>query len=431
MTRRKKILIGVAAGIPALLLVLVVTSILIVRSAWFANYVREKIVSVTEESTGGVVEIGSFQFDWMHLTARIRNFVLHGNEPKGSDPLARIALLEVQLKLLAGLKQAVDLQYVGVTQPQINLLVLPDGTTNIPQPKVQKQASDKSGLETVVNLSVGQFKIENGLLQFSQRKTDFSARGENFRALLNYNSLTPSYQGNLSIEPLFLTLGKNPRLGVHVNVPITIEKDAVRIADAKLNTDGSQVVLNGTVQNMTAPKISALVNATVSLPEMQRTFDLPINTKFKGAPNVLSAELAATFDGKDNTVQVKTAHLGLGQTTFQASGTLDRSKDGAVQFNANLALGELGRLLKVSSVQAAGVLQANGKAKLDAHNNYAVDGTLNSRALSLHSGSTRLSDVSLYSPFHADPYLISLDGLKMGALAERWRRKSLLRIWNA
>ncbi len=64
---------------------------------------------------------------------------------------------------------------------------------------------------------------------------------------------------------------------------------------------------------------------------------------------------------KNNTIQIQTAHIGLGQTTFQASGTMDRSKNAAVQFNANLALGELSRLLKVSSVQANGALQANGK----------------------------------------------------------------------
>ena len=57
--RRKKILIGLGVGIPAVLLVLVVASILVIRSAWFANYVREKIIATTEESTGGVVQIGS------------------------------------------------------------------------------------------------------------------------------------------------------------------------------------------------------------------------------------------------------------------------------------------------------------------------------------------------------------------------------------
>ncbi len=430
--RRKKILIGVGIGIPALFLVLVVTSILIIRSAWFANYVREKIIATTEESTGGVVEIGSFQFDWMHLTARIRNFVLHGTEPKGSDPLARIALLELRLKLFSGLYHMVDLQYLGITQPQVNLMVFPDGTTNIPKPKVPSKPSDKSGLETVVDLAVGQFQIQNGLLVYSQTKTPFSARGENLRALLNYNTLNPRYSGNLSIDPLFLTSGTSPRLGVHVNLPVTIEKDAVRIANARLNTDQSQIILNGSIQNMNAPQISAQVNATVSLPEMQRSFDLPIDPNAKGAPKVLTAELSANMDQKNNAIQIQTAHIALGQTTLQASGALGPSANSGVQFNANLALGELAGLLKVSSVQASGALDANGKVTLDAHKNYAADGTINSRGISIRSGTTRLSDVSFYSPFHADPYLISLDGLKLnafgGALAAKIFVENLQRL---
>ncbi len=60
-------------------------------------------------------------------------------------------------------------------------------------------------------------------------------------------------------------------------------------------------------------------------------------------------------------------------------------------------------------------MQANGNGKLDAQNNYSVDGTLNSHDLSIRSGTTRVSNVSLYSPFHVDPYLISLDGLKLNA----------------
>src|SRR5581483_8940593 len=228
MSRRKKILIWIGAGIPGLLLVLIIASLIVVITPWFSNFVREKIVSVTEESTGGVVEIGSFQFDWMHLTARIRNFVLHGTEPKTADPLARIRLLEVRLKLFSGLKHMVDLQYVGIDQPQVDLIVFPDGKTNIPEPKVKKQPSQTSGLQTVVDLAIGKFQITNGLLEYSQQKTPFSARGENLRALLTYSALNPSYHGNLSIAPLFLEAGKNPPLNVDVNLPVTLEKDAVR-----------------------------------------------------------------------------------------------------------------------------------------------------------------------------------------------------------
>ncbi|MGI9071674.1 MAG: translocation/assembly module TamB domain-containing protein [Bryobacteraceae bacterium] len=415
MTKRKRVILTIAASLAGLILVLIVASILVLRSAWFANFVREKIIAVTEESTGGKVQIGSFQFDWTQLTARIRNFVLHGTEPAGSDPLVRIQLLELQLKLFAGLKKAVDLQYLGIQQPQVNLIVFPDGKTNVPEPKVKKQLSQTSGLETVVDLAVGQFQIQNGSLEFSQQKTAFSARGENLRALLNYNFATPGYQGNLRIDPLLLSSGNKPPLHVLVNLPVTMEKDAIRLAGAKLTTNQSQIGLTGSIEHMNAPNVSARLNANVSLPELQASLDLPIDANAKGAPKILSADFAVGMDQNKN-VQIQTARVGLGQTTFEGSGSMSPgSSSSSVQFNANLALAELGRLLKVSSPQASGELQAHGSARLDAQNNYLVDGAFNTRDLSIQSGKTRVSNVSLYSPFHADPYLVSLDGVKLNA----------------
>ena len=236
MSKRKKLLITVALSLAGVAAIVVVASLIIIQTQWFANFVRDRVISTVEESTGGRVEIGSFQFDWSHLTVRIRNFVLHGTEPPTADPLARIALLELRLKLLSGLKKAVDLNYLGIQEPRVNLIVNPDGTTNIPQPKVKSKPSDTSPLETVVNLAVGQFSIERGLLAYSQQSAPFSARGQNLRVLLNYNQLNPSYAGSVTINPLVLASGANPPLNVNVSLPLAIEKDAVTLTDARLTT---------------------------------------------------------------------------------------------------------------------------------------------------------------------------------------------------
>lgn len=414
MSKRKKIFVWIAASIGGLIVVLIVASILVLRSAWFANFVREKMVATIEESTGGSVQIGSFQFDWTHLTVRIRDFVLHGTEPPSDAPLVRVPLLEVHLKLLSGIYHAVDLEYVGIQHPQVNLIIFPDGKTNIPEPKVKQESSNSNGLETVVDLKIGKFDIENGYVQVAQQKTGFSGRGENLRLLMNYNAARPSYQGNLWIDPLLLAESNRPPLNVHVNLPITIEKDGVALANAKLTTEQSQIVLNASVRNMNAPVVNAGLNANLSLPEMQRSFELPIDSNAKGAPKLLAAQFAMHMD--KNSIEIQTAHLALGDTTFQAVGTLrNRSHTGAVQFNANLALAQIGDLMKMTA-QPSGAIQLNGNAKLDAQNNYIVNGTMNGRGLGVRSGTTRISDVALYSPFHADPYLISLDGLKLNAL---------------
>ena len=261
---------------------LFIASILIVRSGWFSSFVKQKVVAVIEESTGGTVEIGSFVFDWTHLTVRIRNFVLHGREARAAHPLVRVPLLELRLKLLAGLRKAVDLRYLGIHQPQVNLIVFPDGTTNVPQPKLHKPPSGKSGLATVVDLAVGQFEIENGLLEYAQQKGSFGARGENLRMQLNYNPSNPGYRGNLSIDPVLVTSANRPPLRVRVDVPVVIERDAVTVAGGRFSTAQSQILFDASLHDLKEPVISAHAHAAVSLAEMQRTFGLGIDAGARG-----------------------------------------------------------------------------------------------------------------------------------------------------
>ena len=68
----------------ALIVVLAIAVLLVVQSSWFENYVKQTIITSTEESTGGKVEIGTFHFYWAHLTAVATDFVIHGTEPAGT-----------------------------------------------------------------------------------------------------------------------------------------------------------------------------------------------------------------------------------------------------------------------------------------------------------------------------------------------------------
>lgn len=418
MNRRAKLILSVLAAFAGLAVIIVVSALFVLQSDWFSNYVREKIITTAEESTGGTVDLGSFQFDWRHLTVRIRNFVLHGNEPKNAHPLLTVNLLELHLHLFSGIAHTIDLAYIGVEKPEVNLIVLPDGKTNVPEPKVKKQSSSSNPLQTVVDLKIGQFLLQNGLLEYAQQKTAFSGRGENLRVLLNYNTLHPSYSGNVSVDPLLVQSGTRPPLQAHINVPVTIEGDAIRIAGATLATGASNIGLSASLEHLNAPDIQAHVNANVSLPEMARSFDLPVDVATRDVPKQLTAELAVRINDKNSVIHIETANVALGKTTFSASGTARDVSDSSAsaRFNANLALDELSRLFKVASPRVDGAIVLNGTAALDARNNYRVNGMLDSHAISIQSGTTRLNDVNLRSPFHADPYLISMDGLQLNAL---------------
>ncbi len=427
MTRRKKILFITGSSIVGLLLLLVIAALIVVQTAWFANFARQKIIASIEQAMGGVVEIGAFQVDFGHLTIRIRDFVLHGREPASADPLARIGLLQVRLKLFSGFRKVIDLQYLGVEEPRVNLIFLPDGTTNIPQPKVPSKPSEKSGLQTVVDLAVNKFELKNGLVKVLDQAVALNARGENLRVLLNYDSLHPSYNGNVSVDPLIVASRARPPLNIHLNLPVTLEPDAVRISNAILNTAQSEFALSGSIEDMKTPAIVARLKGHIFLPEMQRSFDLPMDATMNGAPKELTVDLAGRFDQRSKAIAIERAHVALGTTTLDASGALQPGSTSAVQFRAGFALEELSRLFKLRSIQMTGGLEANGRVNMDPHNNFQMNGALSSRDLAVRSGTTRVTDITLSSPFHADPFLISVDGLRLTALGGSIRAKLFLK----
>ena len=167
MTRTHRILRNAAIGLLAFIVLLTVTTLIVVQTDWFRNYVREQIITATEDGTGGKVEIGSFKLDVSHLRAVITDFVIHGTEPAGAAPFVRAARAEVDIRLFTSIHHILDITYLGIDRPQANIMVFPDGRTNVPTPK-QKIDSNKSTLETVVDLAVGRFELTNGLVTFSR-----------------------------------------------------------------------------------------------------------------------------------------------------------------------------------------------------------------------------------------------------------------------
>ena len=365
MTRARKIALIIAASLAGLAVVLFVAAIVIVQTAWFRNTVRAKIVNAVEEATGGRAEVGSFSFDWTHLRAVVHDFVLHGSEPPGAAPLFRARLLEVDLKLTSPFRNFVDIAYLGIDAPQANVIVSPDGHTNVPAPKIQ-HPSQTTGLETIVDLAVGQFKLTNGSVTFANRQTPLSANGQNLRAQLSYSLLKSAYQGTISISPLLLQYGKQPPLDVNITLPVTLEKDRIQFTDAKLATPESEIVVSGAISHLAAPATSAHVRARISPGDVKRAVGLAFP---------LDIDVAATMD--DNSIQVSSSRLTVGQSNIEASGTLKNGSNPAgLQFSASLAMGQLGRLLRVATRPAEGTLKIDGNLKLFGATRFQVNANL-------------------------------------------------------
>jgi translocation and assembly module TamB len=413
MSRRSRILVTIVSVIGGLVIAIIIAALIVIQTSWFKNYVREKIIALTEESTGGKVELGSFSFNWRSERVEIRNFIIHGTEPAGSPPLLKIDSIALQLKLLSSFKKMVDLEYLGVTRPSVNVMVFENGKTNIPQPKVVKKSSGKSGLQTVVDLAVHKFELTGGTVRFSQQSIPLNVRGENLLAELNYNASTPSYEGRLTMDPIYAVSGQRAPLVAHLELPVRIEGDAVRLSNGKLTTANSSIAVSGSLEHLAAPVVAAQLHAHIALPEIQAMSGASIYPNAQGAPNSVDADAAINMD--DQRIEIKSARLSLGNSRFSASGLLrDRARPASAQFTGNLDLDQIGKLLNVSAAPQ-GTVEIAGNASLPQEPGYLVTGTINGRDMTARNGTARLGPVNLRSDFKIDPKAADLTNLLVRA----------------
>jgi translocation and assembly module TamB len=363
VSRGRRIVRNLLIGASALIVIAAVAALLVVRTEWFRNYFRQQIVSAAEESTGGRVAIGSFDLDVSPLEARIGDFVIHGNEPLGSPPFLRVRRIVADLRLLPHFNRLIDISYLGIDGPESNVMVLADGRTNIPTPK-HKTESQESTLRTVVDLAVGRFDLNHGAIVFDSRRQALNLRGNNLRAQLSYNLLSGVYAGQISMEPLYVVSGRNTPVSFKITLPVTIGSDRIEVHRANISTPASSVFIDGSFNNVRAPRIAVRIDGTFAIADLKNAGDLPlaVNQTSRGAPSRIA--LAANITASPGSIEVAGFRMQLGDSSIEASGSLqDPRGRGSLAFRSKIDMGEIGRLAKLSTTPA-GALVLNGIARL-------------------------------------------------------------------
>jgi translocation and assembly module TamB len=412
MSRRVRIIRNIGLGLLALVVLLGITTVIVVQTDWFREYVRQKIITGTQDGTGGRVEIGSFAFDPWKLEGVVTKFVIHGNEPQDAQPWVNVARVRVNLRLFTSLRRVLDISYLGVEQPHANVMVFADGTTNIPKPKTHPE-TNATVLDTVIDLAVDRFLISDGVLTFNSASQPIDIKGNNLHALLQFDLLKQTYTGNITLQPIYVVSGRNTPVVFTVNLPVVLERKRVTFENARVSTPASDIVINGALEDLKNPKTAFRVNGHLALTDIQNLAGVHLDLKARNLPRAVNLDGNVNFT--DDRITVGNLNLIAGASRIEASGTLkDPQGHGSLQFKAALALDEIGRMAKLAA-RPGGTLEANGMAKLDVANNYRVDGEVQGRAISFLSGDQRIHNINLYSALSLDPHRVDLRGLHLSA----------------
>ena len=174
--------------------------------------VRRRIIAVLEESTGGRVEIAAFHWHLLNLEADLDGLVLHGREAAGEAPCARVDHANVKLSILGFFSPRILLRELDIEHPAFHLIVYPDGSTNLPQPRKPRKPG-KPVIDTLFDLQAGRVSVRQGELDFENRASEFDF--QNRFTLLDFDA------HNLALLMHYIPAsGKNPE-SYHIETAAT------------------------------------------------------------------------------------------------------------------------------------------------------------------------------------------------------------------
>ncbi len=281
MKKVRRIVWRVTVAVAILLLASFIAGVLVLRSGWFHERVRQRIIAEIEKATGGRVELGSFRFDTKHLTATVGPLVLHGEEPPGEPPLLSAQSVKVGLRILSMVERKVDLSSLRLQQPRVRIVFYADGSNNLLPPHRGNWA------EELINVAVRNYEVVDGVLEYDDRQIPLNIRGEDLRLQMKYDSAGPLYRGDLASRNVRVSPAGYGPIQVDTAAAFTLDKSAIHFTRLHLATQESHADLTGVLYNPRAPHGTFEIKAAGAVREAASLFQLQI-----------AHAGTATFDGK-------------------------------------------------------------------------------------------------------------------------------------
>ncbi len=277
MSRRRRLLLAAGCVMAGLLIASVAAGVVLVRSDWFREKVRLRLVEEVERASGGRVELGAFHFDWRSLTARAERFTLHGTEVVGEAPFVVLEKVEIGLRIISALKRDVDVASIRVERPAVNIVVDEDGNNNIPKPKLRRTGGG-TVLEDLLKLEAGLLDVKDGTFRYGDTSFPVNIHAEGVKVGLAYDRSGPRYEGDLLAKSLDVSVPGVNRFTAAIDAAVTLEKNAIRSRRVNVKVRDSSAEVSGSLEDLRTPRLEVRGKASMTARDIVALFGLPIGS---------------------------------------------------------------------------------------------------------------------------------------------------------
>lgn len=255
----------------SVLVLLIVTAVLILRSSWFHRYALALIVSHAEEATGGRVEIGDFTFRLAGLRVNFYRVALYGTEPATAPPLFWADHIGLGLRVVSLLRRDIKLNDLEIGHPVVHLTVDAQGHSNLPQ-----TPGSASGKPTnVFNMAVKYAGISNGDIYYNDVQTPLRATVQNLRLVVRFVPAQTAYEGSLMYQSGVIHFGTLNPLSHDLDARFTAAPTGVTLSSLRIRSGSSWISAQAKMTNYNDPAVDGTFQAGLSGAELARVLNNP------------------------------------------------------------------------------------------------------------------------------------------------------------
>jgi translocation and assembly module TamB len=289
---------------------------------------RRILIDRIETLTGGRVEIRTVSVGWFSLDAAVNGLVIHGTEPKDTEPLLTVEQARIGLQVDSFWGRKVSLRELIVEQPRLHVRVEKNGANNLPTIK-RATTANQPLQETLLKLHVKHVQIVNGWLLYNDVQSLIAVEGGELALNIKLAGTpeNPLYLGELDWDSVELGRQKDLPVPGNVSAKFSLGKDGLEIEQALLNLARSQLDLQAQMPNLEVPAFTYRYRAWLDLLDIREAFQTPevplgrIDLRGEGTIGGGRTQGEGSFAGDNVTLQFTDFHSA--NLSARSSYTLD------------------------------------------------------------------------------------------------------------
>jgi translocation and assembly module TamB len=275
----------------------------------FQNYVRQRMVAEVERITGGRAEVGSFHIVPFHMQVEVRNITVHGKEAATDIPWIHADSLLARVKVISFLRTEFGFHSLILEHPVVHIAIGPDGATNVPAPRAPSlealhQPEESPSIEKLFALSIDHLSVQNGELQWANRKIPLDLDIHDTNLQMDYSFLRGRYESHLSLGKVDTAFQDFRPFAWMTTVEFSLGTTFIDIKSLQWNSGRSSLQASGRITDFHHPRLDAVYDAHIDLGEasaIARRRDLRAGVAdFKGSGHWLIDEALLNSENRAN-----------------------------------------------------------------------------------------------------------------------------------